>query len=324
MSKKILVVDDEASVRELISSSVENFTDYDVDVAEDGFEAVKKVMSSDYDLIMIDIKMPKMNGIDAVKAIQIIKKQIPILVITGFASEDEKKMVLDFGAKEVLTKPFAVKTLIDKVKAYVEDEEQSKFIDETDKEIAKKSFDKVILIGSSVGGPEHLKNLFSKLDKGKEYPPIIVIQHMPEDFIAPVVETLASDSGNKNLTIAKNREQIKNNQILFANSPATILIEDDMVKYGSPNLKREGFQPSISDSFINITNQFKSNCLTIVLSGVSAHIDSEEGIVKAKENNSLVYALDEKSSLLDKFQKKGMLDDTLDMEGLVEVINNFC
>ena len=51
MDNKILVVDDEASVRELISSSVENFTGYDVDVAEDGFEAVKKVMSNEYDLI---------------------------------------------------------------------------------------------------------------------------------------------------------------------------------------------------------------------------------------------------------------------------------
>ncbi len=64
--------------------------------------------------------------------------------------------------------------------------------------------------------------------------------------------------------------------------------------------------------------------MTIIFGGVSAHIDSEEGIVKAKENTSLVYALDDNSKLLDKFQKKGLLEDKLNMEGIVEVINNFC
>ena len=321
MNKRILVVDDEASVRELISSSVENFTEHSVDVAEDGFEAVKKVMSNDYDLILIDIKMPKMNGIDAVKAIKIIKKSVPILVITGFASEDEKQMALDFGAKEVLSKPFAVKTLIDKIKNYIEEPDEIEALSSIKRKA--KSFEKVIVIGSSVGGPDNLKILFSKLDKNKKYPPIIVIQHMPEDFIKPVVESISDESGNANIFVATNNERIMNNQILFANSPATILIENERVKYGSPNLKREGFQPSISDAFINISNQYKENCMTILFGGLSANIDSEEGLVRAKENDSIVYALDDKSKLLDKLADKKLLNAKLSMDELVKTIDTF-
>ncbi len=318
MSKKILVVDDEASVRELISTSIESFTKYEVDVAEDGFEAVKKVMSDDYDMILIDIKMPKMNGIDAVKAIKIIKKNIPIIVITGFASEDEKKLALNFGAEEVLNKPFDVKTLIEKMKSYIEKNQELSA--EGNEEVI--ATDKIIFIGSSVGGPENLVKLFSSL-KNENYPPIIVVQHMPEDFIAPVVESVREGSNNSKISLAIDEDSIEKNQIIFANSPYTILVQDGKIKYGSPNLKRENFQPSISNSLINISNQFKANCLVITLGGVSAYIDGEEGIEKAKENGSPIYALDDKSNTLEKFYSRGLIDDKVSLEEIVKVIDNF-
>ena len=121
MIKKILIVDDEYSVREMVSNSIRNFTDYIVDVAPDGFAAVKKVMSEDFCLVVIDISMPKMNGIDAIKAIKIIKKDLPIIIITGYASEKEKEKGLEAGAVEVITKPFSIKKLIEKINTYIED-----------------------------------------------------------------------------------------------------------------------------------------------------------------------------------------------------------
>jgi len=121
MIKKILIVDDEYSVREMVSNSIRNFTDYIVDVAPDGFAAVKRVMSEDFCLVVIDISMPKMNGIDAIKAIKIIKKDLPIIIITGYASEKEKEKGLEAGAVEVITKPFSIKKLIEKINTYIED-----------------------------------------------------------------------------------------------------------------------------------------------------------------------------------------------------------
>lgn len=123
MMKKILIVDDEYSVREMVSNSIRNFTDYIVDVAPDGFAAVKKVMSEDFCLVVIDISMPKMNGIDAIKAIKIIKKDLPIIIITGYASEKEKEKGLEAGAVEVVTKPFSIKKLIEKINSYIEGKE---------------------------------------------------------------------------------------------------------------------------------------------------------------------------------------------------------
>lgn len=121
MIKKILIVDDEYSVREMISNFIKNFTDYIVDVAPDGFAAVKKIMSEDFCLVIIDISMPKMNGIDAIKAIKIIKKDLPIIIITGYASEIEKEKGLEAGAVEIITKPFSIKKLIERINAYTKE-----------------------------------------------------------------------------------------------------------------------------------------------------------------------------------------------------------
>jgi len=87
--------------------------------AEDGFQAVKKVMSNDYKLILMDVKMPKMNGIDALKAIKIIKQDVPILIVTGYAVDAEKEEGLKAGAAEIIIKPFCIRHLIEKINFYI-------------------------------------------------------------------------------------------------------------------------------------------------------------------------------------------------------------
>jgi len=317
---KILVVDDEFSVRELVSTSIKQFAGCEVDVAQDGFEAVKKVMIVDYDLIVIDIKMPKMNGIDAIKAIKIIRKDVPIIIMTGYASEEEKAEGLKAGAVELITKPFSVKKLIERI-TYFTSEYKPVEVDELS--ILKQSAvddNRVIVIGSSMDGPQVLKTLFKSMKKDN-YPPVIVVQHMPSGFIATLCDALSESTG-KSVSEAQDGDKLLPNRIYFASSPDHILLKNGKTYLESPH-GDQNFTPSISKTIISAVEQYNKNCLVLVLRGLSAHIDSQEGMTFAKQHNASVYALEDNCKMLDKFAREGLLDKIVTLDALVEIIDNF-
>jgi two-component system nitrogen regulation response regulator NtrX len=81
---KILIIEDEAAIRRVLSKilSEENET-YQVEDAEDGVEGYEKIKNNDYDLVLCDIKMPKMDGVELLEAVKKIKPEIPIVMISG-------------------------------------------------------------------------------------------------------------------------------------------------------------------------------------------------------------------------------------------------
>jgi len=318
---KVLVVDDEFSVRELLSTSIKQFVEREVDLAQDGFEAVKKVMVTEYDLIICDIKMPKMNGIDAIKAIKIIKKDVPIVVITGYASDDEKAEAIKFGAAEVITKPFSIKKIVERIKFYLQEYKPAD-IDELNisSHSSQSTDNRIIVIGSSVDGPSDLKYLFKNLKKDN-YPPILVVQHMPPGFIGPLCSGLTEDTG-KSITEAEENDKLTPNKIYFASSPDHILIENGKIKLGMPAAD-QNFVPSISKTILDVSSQYGDKCLVLIFRGLSAHIDSQEGITGAVKNNSPVYALEDKCKILDKFSREGLLKGIVSLDSIVEIVDNF-
>ncbi len=86
MYKKILVVDDEESIRKSFVLALED-TDYEVDTAESGMDGVKKVKNQKYDLIYMDLKMPGMNGVEALKAMRKIDSSVIVYFVTAFYGE---------------------------------------------------------------------------------------------------------------------------------------------------------------------------------------------------------------------------------------------
>lgn len=86
MSKNILVIDDDAGIRQSFALALED-TGYQVDTAERGEEGVEKERSKKYDLLFLDLKMPGMSGIDALREIRKANKKIPIYIITAFYME---------------------------------------------------------------------------------------------------------------------------------------------------------------------------------------------------------------------------------------------
>ena len=107
---KILVVDDEEMIREVIKeySINEGFL---VEEADNGRDAVFKVKNNDYDLIIMDIMMPHMDGYTAIKEIKKIKN-IPVIVLSARGEEYDKLTGFDIGIDDYVTKPFSPKELI--------------------------------------------------------------------------------------------------------------------------------------------------------------------------------------------------------------------
>ena len=101
---KVLIVDDERSIRHTLRDILE-FEKYDVDEAGDGMECLVKIKQHQYDVIILDIKMPKMDGMDALDKIQELARETPVVMISGHASIDTAVEAVKKGAFDFISKP---------------------------------------------------------------------------------------------------------------------------------------------------------------------------------------------------------------------------
>lgn len=111
----VLVVDDEKSLRDFVAKNLE-VRGYQVQTAEDGIEAMKIFNAHQADLVILDIMMPRMDGLETTKRIR-QSSLVPIIVLTALDREKEKIRALDLGADDYLTKPFGVGELLARVRA---------------------------------------------------------------------------------------------------------------------------------------------------------------------------------------------------------------
>lgn len=112
---KILIVDDEELIRNVIREYAEE-TGFIVDEAEDGKDAISKCEKNDYDLIIMDVMMPKLDGYQAVREIYKFKN-IPVLMLSARGEEFDKLLGFEIGIDDYVTKPFSPKELIARIKA---------------------------------------------------------------------------------------------------------------------------------------------------------------------------------------------------------------
>ncbi len=112
----ILIVDDEELIRNVIKEYliIEN---YKFDEAKDGKEAIKLAEKNNYDLIIMDIMMPEMDGYQAVKKIKSFNSSIPFIMLSARGEEYDKLIGFDLGVDDYVTKPFSPKELIARIKA---------------------------------------------------------------------------------------------------------------------------------------------------------------------------------------------------------------
>ncbi len=124
---KLLVVDDEELIRNVIKeyAKIEN---YEVDEASDGDEAVEKALENDYDVIIMDIMMPKRDGFSAIKEIK-HEKDTSVIVLSARTMEEDKLNGFDLGIDDYVIKPFSPKELIARIKAVTKRQKEEDIIE---------------------------------------------------------------------------------------------------------------------------------------------------------------------------------------------------
>src|ERR1700686_4278827 len=104
---RVLVVDDEASIRDLLAKTLA-LAEYDVDVAPDGRSALERMRLYPYDLLIVDLKMPGMDGLAVIREAKRYKADLPVIIITGYSTESSAIEAVNLGVAGYLTKPFRV------------------------------------------------------------------------------------------------------------------------------------------------------------------------------------------------------------------------
>lgn len=112
---KILVCDDEADLRKVIKKYAE-FSNHEVHEAENGIDAIEMTRKNNYDIIIMDVMMPEMDGVSAVKEIR-KTKQIPIIMLTARADEYDKVLGFELGVDDYVAKPFSSRELVLRIEA---------------------------------------------------------------------------------------------------------------------------------------------------------------------------------------------------------------
>jgi two-component system response regulator MprA len=115
-SPRVLVVDDDRAVRESLRRSLE-FNGYAVSLASDGAEALASIAGQIPDALVIDVMMPRLDGIETTRALRTAGNDLPILVLTARDSVGDRVEGLDAGADDYLTKPFALQELLARLRA---------------------------------------------------------------------------------------------------------------------------------------------------------------------------------------------------------------
>lgn len=121
MSKQILVIDDDKSVREMFQHVLQDES-FEVDTCETGVEGLEKLKADNYDLVLLDLKMPAMNGIQTLREIRKINKELDVLIVTAFHEDffcELQSLIQDGYSFELMRKPLNRTQIIQVAKSYL-------------------------------------------------------------------------------------------------------------------------------------------------------------------------------------------------------------
>ena len=158
---KILIIEDEASIRRVLTKILtEENEAYQVDEAEDGSIGYDKIVQNDYDLVLCDIKMPKMDGVELLQAVKKIKPEIPIVMISGHGDMETAIQTMRLGAFDYISKPPDLNRLLNTVRNAL-DKKQLVVENKILKKIVSKNYE---MIGESEA-INHIKLMVDKVAK---------------------------------------------------------------------------------------------------------------------------------------------------------------
>ena len=156
---KILIIEDEAAIRRVLTKIISEESDtYQVEEAEDGLHGIEKIKDNDYDLVLCDIKMPKMDGVEVLEKAKKIKPEIPFVMISGHGDLDTAVNTMRLGAFDYISKPPDLNRLLNTVRNALD----RKVLVVENKRLKKKVSKNYEMIGES-DAISHIKEMIEKV-----------------------------------------------------------------------------------------------------------------------------------------------------------------
>jgi len=311
---KVLIVDDSSVFRKVLKQIVTSTGLVEVIyTAGDGIEALDRLKYSEIDIVLLDIVMPKLGGIETLKIIMDKYPHIKVIIVSGISDHNIKLTVeaLSSGAIDVIKKPTSDGVGIEKIKCNLKLIFNQILIEKNTKSALnilnnEKSYNKnklseatldigrlrksncknpdIILIAASTGGPAALDKIF-KCIKGNINIPILVAQHMPSEFTKSLAQSLNNICKLK-VVEAQNGDIIENGQVFIAPGGLNISVRSSngaKVINTEPSADGKGARPSADLLFKSVANVYRGKkVLAIVLTGMGS--DGTEGVKILKES----------------------------------------
>ena len=157
--RKILIIEDEAAIRRVLKKIIsEENEGYEVEEAADGLQGLEMILNNDYDLVLCDIKMPKMDGVEVLEKVKKVKPEIPILMISGHGDLDTAVNTMRLGAFDYISKPPDLNRLLNTVRNALDKKE----LIVENKRLKKKVSENYEMIGES-SEIKHIKEIIEKV-----------------------------------------------------------------------------------------------------------------------------------------------------------------
>jgi two-component system, chemotaxis family, protein-glutamate methylesterase/glutaminase len=320
-SLHVLVVDDSAVVREVMTAVLSQESGITVAVAADPFIAMGKIKQQRPDVIILDLELPRMDGLTFLKKI-VREDPIPVVICSALTGPGTAVGIqaLEEGAVEVVTKPrLAVRQflhesaviLIDAVRAAAGSRAKPRQSSERSsagrsnadtvllsqaQSAAGKSTETVIAIGASTGGTEALRVILEAMPT--DAPGMVVVQHMPEGFTKAFAQRLNQTCGIE-VREAVNGDPLTAGLALVAPGNRHSILSSDSTRYvvevsDGPLVSRH--RPSVDVLFRSVARVAGTNAIGVLLTGMGS--DGADGLLEMKKAGASTIAQDESSCVV--------------------------
>jgi len=299
---KVIVVDDSALMRKIVSDMINAEVDMEViDTARDGQDLLTKITNKIPDVITMDIEMPKMDGIKALKELKRMNIKVPVIMISSISKTGTELTMecLEQGAFDFIAKPSGAISLdINKVKDELVEKIKLAFMQSEGKNtqentattirnrITSKHNVEAVVIGASTGGPKALYKVITALP-GDIGVPILVVQHMPSGFTKAFAQRLDLNSELK-VVEAEEGDLVSGNVVYIAPGGYHMEIGSDKKIHLNTQPTLWGVRPAVDKLFISATAVYGSKLLSVVLTGMGR--DGAQGTIAIKDNGGITLA----------------------------------
>jgi two-component system, chemotaxis family, protein-glutamate methylesterase/glutaminase len=294
---KILVVDDQKHTALFFSKSLMK-SDYETAVAFSGLDALKKLKTDTFEIVVVDWLMPGMDGLELIKRIRSEFKDPPLLLmITAQNSQEHRMKAMESGADEFLSKPIMHDDLANAVDSLIKRnifDITLKITKPKPKKLSLKPPFPALCVAASTGGPPALLEFFKKLSKNPGCP-IFIVQHGPAWMLESFAGRIEAETGHKTL-LAKNGMLVKINEAYLAPGDFHMIFDsknfeiklnqDPMVNY---------VRPSADPLLFSVAEAFGKYAVSVVLTGLGC--DAAAGSESIVSNGGGVYIQDPKKAV---------------------------